>query len=232
MQKRVALLLVTACVVAVCLWAFIAHRADLLHAIRNGGAWSPVIYLASYVVLTAAFVPAGALTLIGGALFGVVEGATLAFAGAMLASWLAFLAARHLGRSAVESRIARSPRLGTVVKAVSEQGRHVVFLLRLSPLIPFSLVNISSGITSIRFLDFAMAGVGMVPVSLLYAYYGAALGEVAALSGREHPADAAHYALLAVGLVATLAVTIIVSRIARRSLHRNHGDLGAHHRSA
>ena len=232
MRQRALLFIVVSIIVAVSLWVFLAHRSALPDAIRRGGAWSPVIYIACYVVLTAAFVPAGALTLLGGAIFGVLEGATLAFAGAMIASWVAFLSARYLARGMVQSRIERTPRLAHIVEAVSHQGRRVVFLLRLSPVIPFSLVNVSSGITNIRFVDFALAGVGMIPVSLLYAYYGAALGEVVALSGREHPADTMHCVFLALGLIATLVVTIIVGRIAKRSLdHPEHG-LGRHQRSA
>jgi uncharacterized membrane protein YdjX (TVP38/TMEM64 family) len=218
MRQRILPALLAIMVVATCLWVFATHRSALFGVIRSAGAWGPVLYLVCYVVLTAAFVPAGPLTLLGGALFGVVEGAALAFSGAMLASWVAFLASRYLARHAVLARVEQSPRLSKVVTAVSDQGRRVVFLLRVSPVIPFSLINIASGITTIRFIDFAIAGVGMIPVSVLYAYYGTALGELAALSGPGHPADAAHYVLLGAGLVATLVVTVIVGRIARRAL--------------
>ncbi len=218
MRQRILPALLGIMVVATCLWVFATHRSALFGTIRNAGAWGPVLYLLCYVVLTAAFVPAGPLTLLGGALFGVAEGAALAFSGAMLASWVAFFASRYLARHAVIARVEQSPRLSKVVTAVSHEGRRVVFLLRVSPVIPFSLINVASGITTISFTDFAVAGVGMIPVSLLYAYYGRALGELAALSGHGHPRDAAHYALLGVGLVATLVVTVIVGRIARREL--------------
>jgi len=92
-------------------------------------------------------------------------------------------------------------------------------LLRLSPVFPFNLLNYALGLTKVRFGDYLIACIGMLPGSLLYVYYGALAGEVAALAGGEAPEKGAGYfALLAVGLVATIAVTTVVTRSARRAL--------------
>ncbi len=81
------------------------------------------------------------------------------------------------------------------------------------------MLNYALGVTKVSFLDFFIASVGMLPGSLLYVYYGQVAGDVAALAGgAAPPRGPAYYALLAVGLVATIAVTAVVTRAARRDL--------------
>ena len=94
-----------------------------------------------------------------------------------------------------------------------------MFLLRLSPVFPFSFMNYAIGITRISFRDYLLASVGMLPGTVLYVYYGKLVGDVAALAGGAAPErDAGYYAILAIGLAATVAVTALVTRIARRAL--------------
>jgi len=141
------------------------------------------------------------------------------FVAAVLGSSLAFLVARYLARPWVERRLAASPGFAAIDRAIAAQGRRIVFLLRLSPAFPFSLLNYALGLTRVRFVDSLVASAGMLPGTLLYVYYGRVGGELAAAAGgagRER--GPAEYALLGLGLVATLAVTTIVARIARRAL--------------
>ena len=99
------------------------------------------------------------------------------------------------------------------------QGRRLVFLLRLSPVFPFNLLNYALGLTRVSLGDYLIASIGMLPATLLYVYYGKVLGDVAAAAGGAAPErDAAYYVLVALGLAATLAVTVIITRIARRAL--------------
>ncbi|MGI9432994.1 MAG: TVP38/TMEM64 family protein, partial [Myxococcota bacterium] len=95
---------------------------------------------------------------------------------------------------------------------VGNEGRKIAFLLRLSPAIPFNLLNYALGLTRISFRDYLIASVGMLPGTLLYVYSGTLVGEVA--SGVE----LGRGLLLGVGLVATAAVTIYVTVLARRAL--------------
>jgi uncharacterized membrane protein YdjX (TVP38/TMEM64 family) len=92
-------------------------------------------------------------------------------------------------------------------------------LLRLSPAFPFSFMNYALGLTRIRFRDYMAASIGMLPGTVLYVYYGKLIGDVAALASGAAPArDASYYAVLGVGLIATVAVTALVARIASRAL--------------
>ena len=183
------------------------------------GVWGPVVFILGYAVAVICFVPGSLLTLAAGAIFGVVTGVVYVFVAATLGAAGAFLVSRYVARAAVERRIAGNPRFAAVDRAVAAEGRKIVFLLRLSPVFPFTLLNYALGLTRVRFGDYLIASVGMIPGTLLYVYYGKLAGDVAALAGGAAvEKDAGYWAVLAIGLVATVVVTTIVTRTARRAL--------------
>lgn len=193
-----------------------------LHSIthvRSFGAAAPAAFVALYSCAVIVLVPASVLTIVAGALFGVPFGFTLAYTSAVLGSMAAFLLGRHALRRIVARQIDRMPRLAAVDRAVSARGRHVVFLLRLSPVVPFNLLNYALGLTTISATDFLIASIGMVPATLTYAYVGRIAGEALAVAGRaEVPRQASYYVLLAGGLAATAAASVAITRAARRAL--------------
>jgi uncharacterized membrane protein YdjX (TVP38/TMEM64 family) len=182
------------------------------------GIWGPVVFILGYAVATIAFVPGSLLTLAAGAIFGLVEGTLLVLLAATLGASLAFLVARYLARGFVERRLAGNPRFAWIDRAIGAEGRKIVFLLRLSPLFPFNLLNYALGLTRVRFTDYLLASAGMLPGTLLYVYYGKVAGDVARLAGGGPPSGGGYYAVLVLGLVATIGVTTVVTRIARRAL--------------
>ena len=189
------------------------------------GVWGPVVFVAGYIVAAVAFVAGSILTLAAGAIFGLGKGVVIVFLAAMLGSAAAFLVARYLARPAIERRLAGNTRFAAIDRAVGAQGRKIVFLLRLSPVFPFNLLNYALGLTKVRFLDFFIASAGMLPGTLLYVYYGKLAGDVAALAGGSAVAKGPeYYAVLVLGLVATIVVTTIVTRIARRALKEVAGE--------
>lgn len=186
----------------------------------NGlGVWGPVVFILGYIAATVALLTPFVLTLAAGAIFGIPLGLLYVFVAAMLGSSAAFLIARYLARGAIEKRLAGNARFAAIDRAVAAQGRRIVFLLRLSPAFPFSLLNYALGLTQIRFVDYLIAGIGMLPATLLYVYYGKLAGDVAALAGGA-PVEkgTGYYAVLVIGLVATVLVTMVVTRTARKAL--------------
>jgi len=187
--------------------------------VKGLGVWGPVAFIAGYVVAAVLFIPGSLLTLAGGAIFGLTKGVMIVFLAAVLGSSAAFLVSRYVARSSIERRLAGNARFAAMDRAVGAQGRKIVFLLRLSPVFPFTLLNYGLGLTNVRFVDYVVASIGMLPGTLLYVYYGKVIGDVAALAGgtamEKGPAD---YAILILGLAATIVVTTIVTRIARRAL--------------
>ena len=134
----------------------------------------------------------------------------------------AFLIARYVARNRVARVVARNPKFAAIDAAIGRDARRIVFLLRLSPVFPFNLLNYALGLTTVRFVDYLVASLGMLPGTVLYVYYGKVAGDVVAVASGSAPArGAGHYAVLALGLAATLLVTILITRNARRALQES-----------
>lgn len=193
--------------------------------IRSLGALGPVVYIIGYMVAMVAGIPASLLTLAAGAIFGLWAGTLWSLLGATLGASAAFLVARYVARDMVEKRVAREPRFAAIDRAIADDGLRIVFLLRLSPAVPFTLLNYLLGLTKVPFGNFLVGSVGMLPGTVLYVYSGKVAGDVAAATGGAGPEHSTGYhAVIALGLVATIAVTIIITRIARRALREAVGD--------
>jgi pyruvate/2-oxoglutarate dehydrogenase complex dihydrolipoamide dehydrogenase (E3) component/uncharacterized membrane protein YdjX (TVP38/TMEM64 family) len=185
------------------------------------GAFGPVAFIAGYAVAVVGFVPGSVLTLAAGAIFGVLEGTLYVFLAATLGAAGAFLVARYLARRAVERRLEGDERFAAIDRAVGAEGRKIVFLLRLSPIFPFNLLNYALGLTRVRLADYLIASLGMIPGTLLYVYSGKLAGDVVAVAGGAGvERGAGYYAVLGLGFAATVIVTIAVTRIARRALEK------------
>jgi uncharacterized membrane protein YdjX (TVP38/TMEM64 family) len=164
-------------------------------------------------------VPGSVLTLAAGAVFGLWRGVLIVFTGAVLGSSAAFAIARVLGRDRVSAWLARDERMSSVARAVAGKGATVVLLLRLSPIFPYNVLNYALGLSNIRYRDFLLGSIGMLPGTLLYTYYGKIVGDVAALvAGASAPRGPEYYVLLGLGLAATAAVTVVITRAARAAL--------------
>ena len=101
-------------------------------------------------------------------------------------------------------------------------GVRIMLLLRLSPLIPYSVLNYALALSGVRYADFVVALLGMIPAIVLYTYYGKVVGDVAALAaGVSPPRGAEYYILLAVGLVTMVVSTTMITRAARREMERH-----------
>ena len=187
------------------------------------GVWGPVLFMLGYAAATVAFVPGSVLTLGAGAIFGLASGLVYVFAAATLGSALAFLVARYIAREAIERRLEGNDRFSAIDRAVGREGFKIVVLLRLSPVFPFNLLNYALGLTGVRFRDYLLASVGMLPGTLLYVYYGKVAGDVARLAGGAQVQGMAYYGVLAVGLAATILVTAVVTKTARRALREATG---------
>ncbi len=188
------------------------------------GVWGPIAFIAGYVVATVAFAPGAVLTLAAGGIFGVVQGSIVVFVGATLGASAAFLAARHLVRRNIEQRVAGDARFAAVDAAIAREGRRIVFLLRLSPVFPFNLLNYALGLTRIGFGDYFLASIGMIPGTILYVYLGALGGQAAVAASDGGDAELATWAVRILGLAATAVVTILITRTARRALAEATGE--------
>ncbi len=189
------------------------------------GLWGPLVFVLGYAVATVAFIPGSLLTLAGGAIFGLAEGTALVFVGASLGATAAFLASRYWVRGAIERRVAAEPRFAAIDRAVGREGFKIVLLLRLTPVVPFVLLNYALGLTRVKLRDYVLAFGGMLPATLLYVYYGKVVGDLAQIAaGGNDERGVGTYVFTGIGLVATIAVIAVVTRIARRALREEVGE--------
>ena len=184
--------------------------------IESLGLWGPVVFGLIYVLATVAMIPGSLLTLVAGATFGLILGTITVSIGSTTGAALAFLIARYLARDKVETIAKERPRFRAVDQAIDEGGWKIVAMLRLSPAIPFNLQNYLYGLTSIRFWPCTLASwVAMLPGTFLYVYLGHVAGTAVSQSGETSLAE---WSLRAVGLLATIVVTVYITRMAQSKL--------------
>lgn len=191
-----------------------ARLREALAGIEGLGAWGPVLFVLIYIVATVLFVPGSALTLGAGALFGVGLGSALVSVGATLGATAAFLVGRYFARDWVAKKIEGNAKFKAIDRAVADEGWKIVGLTRLSPAFPFALLNYAFGLTQVKLRDYVLASwIGMMPGTVMYVY----LGSLAHVAG-DHRRTPGEWTLLGIGLVATIAVTVFVTRLARVAL--------------
>jgi uncharacterized membrane protein YdjX (TVP38/TMEM64 family) len=221
---RIVLLLLALAGLLLLGWLLGGYVEPFRQWVEGLGVLGPLVFVLGYAAAVVAFVPGSALTLAGGAIFGVLQGTVLVFIAAVLGSSAAFVIARYFARGAIERRVAEHPKFAAIDRAIGREGRKIAFLLRLSPAIPFVLLNYALGLTRIRFADALLASLGMLPGTLLYVYLGSVAGDAASASagGAELGRTLANI----VGLAATALVTIYVTVLARRALREATAEAG------
>lgn len=198
----------------------------LIRASHLGG-WGPVWFILVFVAATVTLVPAFLLTLVAGALYGFWRGTALAFLAAVIGASVVFVLASPLARCRWLRWVDRDARVAAIRRAVAGDSGWMMFLLRLSPLVPYVLLNYGLALSGVRYRDFLVTSVGMLPAILLCVYYGKVVGDVAKLAaGVTPPHGPEYYALVVVGLVATVAATALIARAARRAMARQQDPLG------
>src|SRR5438876_114241 len=201
------------------------HVQDLLKAaldwIGKLGPWGPLIFAGIYVVATVLFVPGSVLTLGAGAVFGVALGSVCVSISATLGATAAFLVGRYLARDAIARKIEKHEKFTTIDRAVADEGWKIVLLTRLSPVFPFTLLNYAFGLTRVRLSHYVLASwLGMIPGTLMYVY----LGSLVNLGAGHRQRTTGEWILYGVGLLATVTVTVFVTRLAKGALAKKIGS--------
>lgn len=171
------------------------------------------LFVLMYALAAVFLVPGSVLTLGAGLAFGLVRGMVAVSLGSTLGAALAFLVGRHLARDKVRAKFANGEKFNAVDRAVSARGWKIVALLRLSPVFPYVALNYLLGLTGVKFWHYLLASwLGMLPGTLLYVYAG-----FAANTALDKP-DTLQMIYTLFGLAVTLAVTVYVTRLARRAM--------------
>jgi uncharacterized membrane protein YdjX (TVP38/TMEM64 family) len=186
---------------------------------RDTGPLGVVVFVAAYIVSTVAFLPGSILTLAAGFAYGPVWGLAIASPASVAGATCAFLLGRTFLRDWAEQKARGSARIRAIDAAVAQEGFKIVFLLRLSPLVPFNMLNYALSLTRVRTGSYVLASfIGMLPVTALYVYLGSLASAAAELSSAPQRGGTTRTVLYIVGLLATVAVAVIGTRAARRAL--------------
>ncbi|MGJ5672805.1 MAG: TVP38/TMEM64 family protein [Nostochopsis sp.] len=194
---------------------------NALQWIDSLGTVGAIAFIALYIIATIAFLPGSILTLGAGVVFGVIWGSIYVFIGATLGAIAAFLVGRYLARSWVATKIADNKKFAAIDHAVGREGFKIVLLTRLSPIFPFNLLNYAFGVTEVSLKDYFIGSVGMIPGTIMYVYIGSLAGNLAMIGTQTQPTNpTVQWAIRIIGFIATVAVTIYVTRIAKKALEQ------------
>jgi len=218
-SKAIIVILVLALVVGTLLFLPVRQWfMDFELYVKSLGAVGPLVVVVIYVLATVFFVPGSAITVGAGTLFGLKTGFLVVLVGANLGALCSFLLARSFLRQKVASWAAAHPRFRSLDQAIGKHGFKMIFLTRLSPVFPFVLLNYLLGLTAVRAGAYVLANlIGMLPGTFLFVYIGATARD--ALAAQADPSGDFYQQLFKyVGLAATVAVVVLVTRIARKAL--------------
>ncbi|MEW6157586.1 MAG: TVP38/TMEM64 family protein [Verrucomicrobiota bacterium] len=189
--------------------------------VQSLGLWGPILFIGAYILACVCFVPGFILTLGAGLVFGVALGSIYVSIGATLGATAAFLVGRYFARDWVANKIGDNDRFRAIDEAIAREGWKIVGLLRLSPIIPFNLLNYALGVTRVSLRDYFLATwIGMIPATIVYVYFGSLAGSLSNLGRTSGGLSRAKIGLSIVGLLMAVAVTVYITRIARKALDR------------
>jgi uncharacterized membrane protein YdjX (TVP38/TMEM64 family) len=193
---------------------------DLLAWIEGLGPAGMGVYALLYIVACVLFIPGSLLTLGAGAIYGVVAGSILVSVSSTLGATAAFLVGRYVARDWIARRIEGNARFTTIDDAVGREGWRIVGLTRLSPVFSFNLLNYAYGLTRVSLREYVLASwIGMMPGTVMYVYLGSLAGDLASIGTETAEApSSARWIINIVAFVATVLVTVYITRIARKAL--------------
>jgi len=188
---------------------------------RGLGVWGPLFVVVFYIGACVFFLPGSVLTIGSGFLFKILAGVLTASIGSTLGACAAFLVGRTVARDWISRKIAGNAKFTAVDDAVGCEGFKIVFLIRLSPVFPFNMLNYAFGLTKVSFWKYAVASwLGMIPGTFMYVYFGAGLRSLADVEAGEVETGTAGRLFFWFGLVVTIAVTVYVTRVAREAVRK------------
>jgi len=143
--------------------------------IQGYGALAPVIYMLTYTIAPALFLPGLPMTIVGGILFGPFWGVIYTITSSTMGACVAFLISRYIARGWIEKKL-MSPRWRKLDKEVEKHGWKIVAFTRLIPLFPFNLLNYAFGLTKIKFLHYTVATfICMLPACIAFIVFSSSL---------------------------------------------------------
>lgn len=178
-----------------------------------------LVYSGLFVILATLMVPSSLMKLVAGALFGFTGGVIAGVLGAYVGALVPFYIVRRLGgRKLVEKKL-HEPKWKAVDEATTENGLALTVLIRLSLVLPYNFSNYILGATDIRDRDYALGNVATIFPTILYAWWGATIGNMAdIIAGVGPEKDALWWVAMAVSVLVTIVGAVWMHRLSKHKL--------------
>jgi len=211
--------------IAYTLWQYPIGRylPILIDWILNQGLIGYIVYISVFAIGTAMFFPGSIFVMGAGYIWGIAVGSIVASISLTLSAAIAFIFGRYIARDWIANKVSQSQKLGKLDVGVANSGFKIIFLIRLSPIFPFTLFNYAYGSTGVKFRNYILGTwLGMIPGTVMYVYFGSFITEIAQVASGQSPfSDGINY-YKTIGFIISVAVTIIIAKFAHRTLSREY----------
>ena len=154
-------------------WSFLWDGERYEALVREAGPMAPLLAIGAMIAVSFLPLPAETVAIANGMVFGRAEGFILTWIGAMIAAALSFVLARTIARPLIYRFISQE-RIARFEYAVEKRGAPFLLLVRMIPLIPYTIVNYGSGMAPVRFHTFLWtSAIGMAPPIFAFVSIGA-----------------------------------------------------------
>ena len=195
--------------------------SSILIWLKSLGTWGAIAFIIVYTFTTLICVPGSILALGGGALFGAVWGAIVVFIGGFMGAISAFSLSRYFFQDWVKRQLSKRLYLQALNQAIASEGWKFAFLLHLSPIIPFNILNYALGVSKLAFQDYTIAtAIGIFPGVILYTFLGSTIGDLTMIiMGMPHESHSKiQWIFTIASLLVTAFLAVYLGRVANQKL--------------
>tara|TARA_B100000131_G_scaffold322725_1_gene377759 strand:- start:1092 stop:1703 length:612 start_codon:yes stop_codon:yes gene_type:complete len=136
------------------------------------------LFIFMYMLWVTFLLPGSWLTMVAGVIYGTFSGTLFVFIGASLGAILTFWSGRTFLRKWTQKKLSNYPKLELVKQKVSKEGLRLIFFTRLSPIFPFSFLNLVYGLSEVNFKDYVISLIAILPGTILYCSLGSLAGDL------------------------------------------------------
>ena len=203
-------------------WTEIAQR--MLDAVQAYGWMGWIAFIAIYAFTCITFLPGSVLTIGAGAIYGFWGGTVLVATSNMVGAAANFLISRYLARKWVQKKLS-GPRFQSLDRAITQDGWKMIFLSRLSPVVPHSIVSYAAGLSRMSFTQFTLVSwVGFIPISAAYSYAGVLVRQVTKASMGQAATTPLGWAGYIAGGIITVVVCVLSAKMVWKALAQPQGN--------
>ena len=175
-------------------------------------------FVCIYILIVLLILPASWLSLLSGFLYGSYLGSIIVFISASIGASVAFFVSKTFFAKKLKNLFSRYPKLSVMEKVVEKGGLKLIFLARLSPIFPFSILNYFFGLNNIKFRDFSFSLLGIIPGTFLYCSIGSLAKSLQELKNVQSPNN---LYMTIVGVVSTSLVVYFLAKYSKEYFEKS-----------